>query len=44
MATTTIRVDSTTHAELVALAEAESEREPPAFEYRRMTRKEAVEA
>jgi hypothetical protein len=32
------------HAELVALAEAESEREPPAFEYRRMTRKEAVEA
>ncbi len=32
------------HAELVALAEAESDQEPPAFEYRRMTRKEAVEA
>ncbi len=32
------------HAELAALAEAESDREPPAFEYRRMTRKEAVEA
>ena len=31
------------HAELVALAEAESERDPPAFEYRRMTRKETVE-
>jgi radical SAM protein with 4Fe4S-binding SPASM domain len=32
------------HAELVALAEAESEREPPAFEYRRMTRKEPIKA
>ena len=32
------------HDELVALAEAESKREPPAFEYRRMTRKEAVQA
>ncbi len=32
------------HAELVALAEAESNRDPPAFEYRRMTHKETVEA
>jgi pyrroloquinoline quinone biosynthesis protein E len=32
------------HADLVALAEAESGREPPAFEYRRMTRPEPVEA
>ena len=32
------------HAELVALAEAESDREPPAFHYRTMTRPELVEA
>ena len=32
------------HAALVALAEAESDREPPAFEYRQMTRPEPVEA
>ncbi len=32
------------HADLVAVAEGESGREPPAFEYRRMTRPEPVEA
>jgi pyrroloquinoline quinone biosynthesis protein E len=32
------------HAELLALAEAESGREPPAFEYRRLTRPVPVEA
>ncbi len=32
------------HVELVALAEAVSDREPPAFHYRIMTRSELVEA
>ncbi len=32
------------HAELVALAEAESDRDPPAFEYRQMTRPAPIEA
>ncbi len=31
------------HAEILALAEAESARQAPAFDYRRMTRQEPVE-